>query len=244
MKDKIIGFLSGIAFGMTTTVPGFSGGTMLVICGCYDRVCEALALNFKAIKEHFFYFAVFGIGMIAGLFGFAHAAAYMIEKYPLITYLIFSVLILLGLPVVIKKIKEEKDFSPKCLIPAAMGFILVAGLFTMEMLGITGADKSFNPVMMIIFTALSGVAQIIPGVSGAFVLIIFGAYETAVVAVKELDFSVLVFVVIGIMLGLVGGSRLITFLLKKAKTMVYCAITGMLAASAIMLSIDTIIKYG
>lgn len=243
MKDKIIGFFSGAAFGAITTIPGLSGGTMLVVCGCYDRICQALSLDFKAIKKDIFYLAIFAIGVIAGLLGFAHAIAFMINRFPLIAYLLFSALILVGIPVVIRKMDAGEKISPRHIIPALLGCALVTLLFIAEMSDVSGSAKSTPPALLVLYTALAGVAQIIPGVSGAFMLVIFGVYETVISAVTELDIGILVFVAIGVLLGLVGGSRLVTFLLKKAKTAVYSAIIGMLVASAAMLAIDTIMKY-
>ena len=48
MKN-LLGILYGAVFGIANVIPGVSGGTMLVAFGCYDKVCGALALDFKEI---------------------------------------------------------------------------------------------------------------------------------------------------------------------------------------------------
>jgi len=248
MKKKIIGFFSGVGYGIATAIPGLSGGTMLVVFGCYDIVCEALALNIKSIKKNIVFLVIFAIGAATGVFGLAHALTYMITHIPLITYLLLAALVIAGVPVVLRNISAEKEppycVSLKGIAPALFGYAVVVLLFVLEMLGISGVERTAPPVMLIIFTAIAGVTSIIPGVSGSFMLVILGAYETVMVAIKDFDLNTLVFVAIGVVLGLVGGSRLITFLLDKAKTMVYCAIFGMLIASALMLVADSVIKYG
>ena len=51
MKN-FLAVLYGIVFGIANVIPGVSGGTMLVVFGCYDKVCGALTLNLKEIKKN------------------------------------------------------------------------------------------------------------------------------------------------------------------------------------------------
>ena len=48
----LIAVLYGLVFGIANIIPGVSGGPMLVVFGCYDKVCGALSLNFKEIKKN------------------------------------------------------------------------------------------------------------------------------------------------------------------------------------------------
>ncbi|MBD5080294.1 MAG: DUF368 domain-containing protein, partial [Ruminococcaceae bacterium] len=61
---NILGIVFGLIFGIANIIPGVSGGTMLVTCGCYDKVCGALALDFKEIKKNIKFLIFFGIGAI------------------------------------------------------------------------------------------------------------------------------------------------------------------------------------
>lgn len=95
---------------------------------------------------------------------------------------------------------------------------------------------------------LAAMAMIIPGVSGSFIMVLLGTYATVVGAVKDFNFSVLIPAVIGILLGLVLGARLIRWLLKKHRLMVFSGILGLCVGSifAILpegfgLNIDTLI---
>ena len=45
--QNLLAVLYGLVFGVANIIPGVSGGTMLVVFGCYDKVCGALSLNFK-----------------------------------------------------------------------------------------------------------------------------------------------------------------------------------------------------
>ena len=58
----VLAVLYGLVFGIANIIPGVSGGTMLVVFGCYDKVCGALSLNFKEIKKNIVFLIFFGIG--------------------------------------------------------------------------------------------------------------------------------------------------------------------------------------
>ena len=57
--QNILAILYGLVFGIANIIPGVSGGTMLVVFGCYDKVCGALTLDFKEIKKHFKFLVFF-----------------------------------------------------------------------------------------------------------------------------------------------------------------------------------------
>ncbi|MCL2079696.1 MAG: DUF368 domain-containing protein [Oscillospiraceae bacterium] len=244
MKRNIIGFFSGVAYGVATAIPGISGGSVLVICGSYETVCKALSLDIKTIKENLFFLAVFAAGAAAGLVGLAHAIAYLLLHFQFATYMAIAVLICAGLPSVMKTGFKDRPVSPICLIPALLGYAAVITIFIFESLGLSGVGGEINLFALIACSAMAGITAIIPGVSGAFVLMVFGIYETTVAAVVNLDFGVIIPIGIGMLAGLIGGSRLITALLKRARQYVYSAIIGMIIGSALMLVISSLAQYG
>jgi putative membrane protein len=116
----------------------------------------------------------------------------------------------------------------------------------LEMLGVFAGDEttgSIHVVPMAIYSALSAVAAMIPGVSGSFVLVAFGIYVPIMDAVRQLpsvNYIVLVPAALGIIAGLVAGARLVLLCLRRWRLTVYAAIIGMVAASAVMLTISTL----
>ena len=85
--------------------------------------------------------------------------------------------------------------------------------------------------VLVLASLLAAVAMIIPGVSGSFIMVLLGTYATVISAVKDFNFAVLIPTAIGVILGLVFGARLIRFLLKKFRLMVFSAILGLCAGS-------------
>jgi len=230
----------GIVYGIAHVIPGLSGGTFLVIFGCYDTVCQAFALNFKEIKKNLIFLIFFGIGSLLGLIGFAHVITFLMASFEIQTNLFFMGLILGGLPLIIKITAEGEKFKPSCIPPFALGFALVASLFFMEKLGAFEASAAqgvdtvfFLKIALYSFTA--AIAMVLPGISGAFILLAFGVYDMFMEALKGFDFAVIIPAAIGIFLGIVLGAKLVLLLLNKFKLTVYSAIIGMVAGSVIPL---------
>jgi putative membrane protein len=80
--------------------------------------------------------------------------------------------------------------------------------------------------------------MIIPGLSGSFVLLILGYYETIIKAVAELNIVVLLPVAAGIVIGLVGGAKLIKIGLSKYPETIYKLVLGLLVGSVFVIDID------
>ena len=62
-------------------------------------------------------------------------------------------------------------------------------------------------------------------------MVLLGTYATVISAVKDFNFGVLIPTVIGVVLGLVLGARIIRWLLKKHRLIVFSAILGLCAGS-------------
>lgn len=351
--------LYGIVFGIANIIPGVSGGTMLVVFGCYDKVCGALSLNLKEIKKNIVFLVFFGIGAVIGLVAFSFVITWLFESFPTGTYMFFIGLIVGSVPLIIRNATVKQKFTPVCLIPFILSLVLVVGLAMLEGSGISDpysisytqdgsaytvtvennsdreitdwyiqiqngafgggignvgeydysgnieltdhfklkgmdandygkdiilpkagiahiqphssvsftysyASASFTPddfklnvtantgiadMLLYVFAGFTAaVAMIIPGVSGSFIMVLFGTYQPVIASIKSLDFAILIPTAIGVVGGLILGARLITFLMKRYRLLVFSAILGLVAGSiyAIFppgfgLNIDTLI---
>jgi len=251
MIKYILGLIYGVVYGASLIIPGLSGGTFLVIFGVYDKICAAMSLDFKAIKKHFVFYCFFGVGAIFGLGGFLFAIKFLQENFNTPTFLFFLGLILGGIPFILKVATtadsgERVKFKPICILPFLLGLALVVGIalgtpekepFPAEIIGdeVTGEITVGDPnaIILGLIAMAAAVAMVLPGISGAGILLAFGAYSTFTSAAREMDFAVLIPVGIGLLLGIVLGAKLIRWLLKKSKLMVYSAIIGMVIGSVV-----------
>jgi putative membrane protein len=221
-------FISGAVFGAVNVIPGVSSGTMLVVFGCYDIICGALALDFGHIKKHLYFLVPFAFGAVAGLGGAIFAAAFLLENFPIPTFLFFIGLITGSLPLIFKNLHAKG--KPKNL-HILLGGIALALIIALGFIPEPETTETTGFALILISSFTAAAAMIIPGISGAFIFLLFGTYYTITNAVRELDFSVIIPAVIGIAAGVVLGARGIKLLLAKLYTASYSVITGLVLGS-------------
>ena len=84
-------------------------------------------------------------------------------------------------------------------------------------------------------TALAAAAAIIPGISGSFLLLILGIYNTVIQAVSDFNIPLLLPIAAGAAAGLLGGATFIRFLLTKAPSYTYSGVLGLTAGALAVL---------
>jgi len=126
-----------------------------------------------------------------------------------------------------------KKFSKKNLlnwIAWVIGIIFSASLIN---LNFSVSEINFSYIFLCGFVAIC--AMILPGLSGALILIILGAYEFILAALVNLDLSFIFVFCLGCLTGLAIFSRLLSFLLSSFQARTYAFINGLLVGSLPML---------
>ena len=230
-------FISGIVFGIANVIPGVSGGTMLVVFGVFDKITEAIS-GVKKIFHNLGFLITFGLGAGAGILLSAKVIGKLFSIFAIQTNMLFIGLILGGIPLIVKIGTSEKKVKPLCIVPFLISMAVVVVLsvlekmdiFTMSAENVTGFDMIFS-LKMVVCAAIAAVTMIIPGISGSFMMMLLGVYETIIGALNTLNFYVIIPFAIGALIGIIFGAKLISILIKKNKLMVYSAITGMVIGS-------------
>lgn len=230
-------FLCGLVFGTANVIPGVSGGTMLVIFGIFDRLTEAIS-GIKKTFRNFWFLLTFALGAGGGIVLSAFVISSLFENFPIQTNMFFIGLILGGVPLIYKFGTEEKKVKPLCAIPFIIAMAVVIGLTVLEKLDVfklapdvvTGFDAVIS-LKLIVCAAIAAVTMIIPGISGSFVMMLLGVYETIIGAIRDMNFYVIIPFAIGAVIGIIGGAKLISMLIKKNKLMVYSALMGLVIGS-------------
>ena len=230
-------FLSGIVFGTANVIPGVSGGTMLVVFGIFDRLTESIS-GIKKIFQNIGFLLTFGLGAGAGIIFSAKVIGKLFENFPTQTNMFFIGLILGGVPLIYKFGTSEKKIKPLCVVPFILAFAVVIGFTVLDNLNIInlsmtapeGFDLLFS-VKIMLCAMLAAVTMIIPGISGSFVMMLLGVYETIIGAIDSFNFYILVPFAIGAVIGIIFGAKLISFLIKKNRLMVYSALMGLVIGS-------------
>ena len=250
IKNVVCGILVGIA----NIIPGVSGGTIIVILGLFDKLMESISnvfklkISFKERLENLWFIMQVLIGAAIGLIAFAKILNYLFVHFELQTIALFAGLILLSLPMLKK---EEMDGKKINILFFILG-VLTIGIINYLSPGEEGnivtyeelISKSLTPAFigsLILMGVIGGATMIFPGVSGSMVLLVLGWYHMFkgyVAAVTTFDIKILIpliFIALGIGLGIIFSAKLTSFLLKKYKTNTMSFILGLIIMSAIVI---------
>lgn len=250
--------LIGIALGIANIIPGVSGGTLAVAFGVYAAIIELICPNIKKIFSMWKFWLPLGAGLASGILIFSKLINRFLLLYPSAALWFFTGIVLGSLPFIAsqtyyktcgiqtahaktensaQKIPTGRILCVCAAFIAAFSLMIYmkyakSGDFTSE------AQTAVNAALWIklcLYTAAAAAAMIIPGISGSFLLVIFGMYNTVIRAVADLNIALLIPVALGAAAGLLGGAALIRLLLRKFCAQTYGAILGLVAGSLIVL---------
>jgi putative membrane protein len=237
LLDYFVLLLKGMAMGAADVVPGVSGGTIAFISGIYEELLETInAINFgvfktlknngikaawKSINGNFIVTLFLGIGIsIASL---AKLISYVLEAHPILIWSFFFGLVLASILYVGKQVKSWNAGSIVSLI---IGTGLAFWITILPPL------SSSNELWFIFVSGMIAIcAMILPGISGSFILLLMGSYQTVLVAVKDKEFYTIVVFMLGAIMGLLSFSKVLKWMFAKYHDLTIAVLTGFLIGS-------------
>lgn len=236
--------IGGVLMGLANLVPGISGGTMLLAAGVYPGFITAIAevstLRFK-LRSMVLLGTIVLAAMLAILLLAGTMRSLVIEQRWMM-YSVFIGLTLGGLPLIWKLARPA---TPAVFISAVVAFALMALMQVSFGTGSGGEDSTF----LLLLSGLAGAsAMILPGVSGGYLLLLLGQYENILGSVDTLkrgllngldlalvmeSMSVIVPVGIGVLIGVIGVSNLLKWLLERFEKATLGALLGLLLGAVV-----------
>lgn len=249
-KLVVRGAVGGTLMGLANLVPGISGGTMLLASGVYPGFIEAIAeiTTFRFRLRSLVLLASIGATAALGILLLAGTVRMLVVDHRWIMYSLFIGLTLGGVPLVWRMARPA---SLPLVIAAAAAFGLMVA---MALAGGTGADADGANILLAFLAGLAASsAMILPGVSGGYLLLVLGQYESILGTVDQLKRGLLgdgsgagpdialildaLWVVIPLGLGIVGGvvgvSNLLRWLLHRYEKATLGALLGLLFGAVV-----------
>lgn len=240
-KEAILIFIRGVLMGSADIVPGVSGGTIALITGIYGHLVEAISkikfgfvkpllkgdFNgfltelFEEIDFEFFIPLVLGIGI--AFLTLAKVVTYCMDVYTAWTYSFFLGLILASAVILFKKIDR---INAKHFLFAIIGAILT---FIFVSLNPIAANHSL-PILFV-SGMIAICAMILPGISGSFLLLLLGQYKYMLNALHQLHFTEIIVFVVGAVIGILGFSKILNYLLKNYEEFTMAFLIGVMLGS-------------
>lgn len=251
IKDYFLITLKGIAMGAADVVPGVSGGTIAFIAGIYEELIDTInKIDFnvfktakqKGIKYAWhcingnFLTALF-LGIAISIISLAKGIKWMLHYEPILLWSFFFGLVLASILYVGKQIKTFNFNIILAIILSSIAsyFLTLAEPFA----------SPESPFYLLFCGFIAIIAMILPGVSGAFILLILGAYQTTIDTIndlaqglltKDLDlfkeaFINFLMLAIGAIIGLKIFSKILNWLFKNHKDLTLAMLTGFMIGS-------------
>lgn len=231
--------------GAADIVPGVSGGTMALILGHYQRLVTAIShvdghllslIVSRRFREAAAYLDLrFLIGLVlgiaTGIVGLASLMHYLLEHQQAYTYAVFCGLILGSSYLVSKRLKQWNA--------ANLGLLCVGALIAWQICLMSPNQNTLTPLTAFLAATVAICAMILPGISGAFVLLLLGLYHPITELIKGLprgEFTasgvvIIVAFVSGCLVGLLAFSHVLKWLLAHRHDSTMAFLVGLMLGS-------------
>jgi len=235
--------LYGVCLGISLLPPGFSVATMALILGIYEELIGLLNNLFsKSMKDTVKPLASLGVGAIAAIAVFSRLIRISIENFPYQTRFFFLGMIVATVPLIYKQADVKMNFTSKHYILLIVALAITVSFAFGGETAIVDLDGDINIVIILFLMfagALVSISMILPGLSGALMLLLIGAYSFLLESISTFNLVVLGSAAIGGVLGLVICGRLIKHLLETNETALYAVSMGLVIGS-----IPVMLSYG
>ena len=184
-------FLKGLFMGAADAVPGVSGGTIALITGIYERLITGITALDPGIVRYLprlrdpvargdlrrdltemdvAFLLVLGAGIITAIVSVARVMHFALSAYPAATFAFFFGLIAASAVVLYAHVTVN---TPQRLTVAVAGFLIA---FVISGTSAAGGLPN-SPIFVLIAGAIAIAGMILPGISGAFFLLLLGQYD-------------------------------------------------------------------
>jgi len=235
--DYIFITLKGMAMGAADVVPGVSGGTIAFISGIYEELITSInnidlslisILRKDGIKAVWnkvngnFLLALF-LGILISVLSLAKFLSWLLENEPILLWSFFFGLVVASIFMVGKEITRWTMGTVVVLIfGSALAFFITE---------LPANDNVDSLPYLFLSGALAICAMILPGISGAFILVLLGSYKTILDAVHERDIKIILTVGVGAIFGLLSFARLLKWMFNHYKNITLALLTGFILGS-------------
>ncbi len=250
--------VGGVLMGLANLVPGISGGTMIVVVGLYDRFIESIAdvTRLRFTRKNVFFLAIVGITAAVAIGAFAGTLSQAVSLHRSAMYSLFIGMTLGGVPLLLGMINK---FHTRTSMGVVLGLAVMIGIALTrdeppDREAVREAMEKGTFVVQPAYARDLGAgvlgmsAMVLPGISGAYMLLIMGRYQAICAAIDVVKkaamnggdhpqltsaFEVLVPTAIGAILSLVLLSNVLKWLLYHHRDATLGVLLGILLGAVV-----------
>ncbi len=241
----IVNLVRGMLIGVAEVIPGVSGGTVALIVGLYRKLIDAIADVVLAGRRlvtgsrreagalirglPWAMLLPVGIGMVGAVIIGARIIEPLLDTHPEQMRGLFFGLVAAGIAVPLGILLRT---PPGGIDLKAIVLIVIAAVAAVVLTGLPPGNVTDPPLIAVFFAAAAAIcALVIPGVSGSFLLLSFGLYETTISAVNERNVTYLAVFALGAIFGLAVFVSFLRWLLDHQARITMAIIVGLMLGS-------------
>jgi len=237
-KEQLIVFIKSLAMGAVNAIPGVSGGTIAMITGIFERIINSLKsfdltslkllmkgkfLEFARHTDLLFLLNVV-IGNVVAIVSLAKLFEILFRDYPIYIWAYFFGLVLASVFFLGKVIKKWRI--------QYIAFFILGTISAVYISIATPGMENENFIYLMFCGAIAICCKILPGTSGAFVLLLMGNYHLVMIdAINNVRFEILAPFILGAVVGLLPFSHFLSWLLKRFRFSTTALLTGFILGS-------------
>jgi putative membrane protein len=235
--DYMVLGVKGFCMGIADIIPGISGGTIAFILEIYEDLIKAIKSfdgeflkllargkirqAFSRVAWRFLGSVIVGIGCAIALL--AKLVSWLLREHPVFINAFFFGLILATVPIIAGAMKKWDVKKAGALAVSA------AGTFFFVQLTPVSTPESWWFVFA--SGALAICAMILPGISGAFILLLMGKYQFILEAIHSRDIMTMLIFMAGMAAGILSFVRVLEWLFRKFHDLTIAVLAGFVIGS-------------
>ncbi|MEM7736720.1 MAG: DUF368 domain-containing protein [Deinococcota bacterium] len=228
----------GMLMGSADVIPGVSGGTVALLVGIYEELIDGISalthpLLWRAIWQRHWkratalipwrFLGTLGLGIGLAIVLLARVLEQLLEHYPVAIWSIFFGLIAASVVTVRKRVTR---WHLPTYSMFALGAVIAFGL-----VGLTPAATPTGLWFLFLSGFIAVCALILPGISGAFILVLLGKYQVILAAVNEFNIAIIATVGFGAVGGLLSIARILRWTLARYHDITIALLCGFMLGS-------------
>ena len=238
--NSLVNVAKGLVMGAADVVPGVSGGTMALLLGIYDRLVGQIALLSSgagrllrgrpkqavamARGADWLFLVSLGCGIAVAIGGLVEVVRMLITEQPVLLSAAFFGLVAATVVTTRREVSRWDARLVVVFVAVAVAVFFVLGIRS-------GSVAEPSSAVVLGAGALAICAMILPGISGAFVLLLLGLYDPITEAVSDRRLGTIALFGLGAATGLGLFSRLLERLLARSRDLVVAMLMGLMAGS-------------
>ncbi len=248
--SHILTVFRGALIGLANIIPGVSGGTFALVLGLYERLLAAIgsfgARTLQVVwgllggpgkperraafvqewrRTDAAWLLLLALGAGLAILGSSRLIAWLLDEHlaPTLAYFIGLILPSILVPFALLERRSWRE-ALSCLAGTA-------GIVGLTFLPHAESGAGLGWLGLLLAGAIAISAMILPGVSGSFMLMVMGYYETILDAINQFDLVTLGVFAVGCLAGLIGFVRLLNLLLRKFHATTMAFLIGLILGS-------------